>query len=127
MGLAKMRFCYQMMIIFTLCLTVIAIALSYKKFETAFKSASNYLPLSWTFQEEIKSNLASKFNKVPTKLSDLEFYPSYHVRGFLRLVTSNLNEPIEVWYNDEHNQSRIDYYEGIYPNLMCLFHSLIDA
>lgn len=46
------------------------------------------------------------------KLSDIKFYTSYHVKGFLRLPHSNLNEPIEVWYNKEHNNSRIDYYHG---------------
>jgi hypothetical protein len=122
-----MRFCYQLIIIFTLCLTVIVIALSYQTFESVFRSASSYLPLSLTSRGERKSKLTSKFNKVPTKLSDLEFYPSYHVRGFLRLVTSNLNEPIEVWYNKEHNQSRIDYYGGILSLICLFFYCFIDA
>jgi hypothetical protein len=110
-----MRFCYQLIIIFSFCLTVTVISLSYGKIEGFFKSASSYLPLSLASQRETR--LESKINKVPAKLSDLQFYSSYHVKGFLRLTTSDLHEPIEVWYSKEHNQSRIDYYGGKLSNL----------
>ena len=110
-----MRFCYQLVIFFAFCLTVTVIALSYGRLESFFGNVSNYIPVPLPVQNETKSTLKvkSKIYKVPKKLSDLKFYSSYHVKGFLRLLSSNLNEPIEVWYNKEHRQSRIDYYEGI--------------
>ena len=114
-----MRFCYQLVVFFAFCLTVTVIALSYRKFDSLFGSVSNYLPVSLSPQYETESKLEakSKIYKVPKKLSDLKFHSSYHVTGFLRLFSSNLNEPIEVWYNKKHHQSRVDYYGGILSHI----------
>lgn len=110
-----MRFCYQLVIFFAFCLTVTVIALSYGRFDSFFGNVSSYLPVSLSPQNETKLTFEakSKIYKVPEKLGDLKFYSSYHVKGFLRLLSSNLKEPIEVWYNKKHRQSRIDYYGGI--------------
>ena len=110
-----MRLCYQLITIFAFCLTVTVIALSYGQFERFLNGASSYRPILSASQNEKKSKVDAtpSTERLTTRLNDLEFYSSYHVKGFLRLLASDLNEPIEVWYSKEHQQSRIDYYGGI--------------
>lgn len=45
-------------------------------------------------------------------LRSLDFPEDYHATGVLRLPTSQVDEPFEIWYSKSHDKSRIDYYEG---------------
>lgn len=50
--------------------------------------------------------------RIGADLRRLSFPDDYHAIGFLSLPTSNISEPIEVWYSKFNEQSRIDYYHG---------------
>ena len=85
-------------------LTFVFIYASWGELNSLFRLASNYSAVTEAKTVNLMSN--------DPKLSLLKFYSSYHVKGYLRLPRSNLNEPIEVWYDQKHSKSRIDYYNG---------------
>lgn len=58
------------------------------------------------------------------KLTHLEvkFPKNYHATGRLFLPHSKIVEPFEIWFTSELNRSRIDYYYGMWPSNMFIWH-----
>lgn len=85
-------------------LTLVFIYASWGELNNLFRQTRSYSAVAEAKTVNLMSN--------DPKLSLLKFHSSYHVKGYLRLPRSNLNEPIEVWYDQKHSKSRIDYYNG---------------
>ena len=69
------------------------------------------------FQTYISGIISKRELKIGhTTLASLHFPEEYHATGVLRLVTSKINEPFEIWYSGPKKKSRIDYYDGEYVN-----------
>lgn len=64
------------------------------------------------FQNYISEIIYKRELKIGDNLESLHFPKEYHATGVLRLVTSNINEPFEIWYSKPKMKSRIDYYDG---------------
>jgi hypothetical protein len=54
------------------------------------------------------------FNETSTKHEkpDIKFPKTYHATGLLTLPYDGIMEPFEIWYAEDLNMSRIDYYHG---------------
>lgn len=110
------RLLYGSIVVFPFTLSVTAFR--YSDFDAFLKRTSIYKTFNSTTHGETNwdGNFHSIHERFPKNLSDVHFHSSYHMKGFLRLLTTGLKEPIEVWYNKEHRNSRIDFYNG-----MCSF------
>ena len=77
------------------------------------KSHNNRTNISWDKDDTKNINETRTEHEEP----DIKFPKTYHATGLLTLPYDGIMEPFEIWYAENLNMSRIDYYHGEYNTL----------